>query len=241
MRCAAFIFKPLLSLAVAGLVAFTAQAHGPFDHSARVWVSDDNLEVTVTLGPEAAKIFLNDGPEQVRYAGHMESVFPLPASSAARLFEMKLGDTTLTPVKTTVRSDGLEYVFGFFYPRPAAGPLHFNARYLEETPKLTKGALVVVNENDTMLAGKVVSFENHQVDFALPAKAGDSPVVVSSGETNSTIATTSKLPAIAAVVAPSPADGKLLPGWIQGLFVLATLALALLVWLSLRMRNRTSR
>ena len=79
---------------------------------------EDHLEVTVTLGPEAAKVFLNNGPAEVLFSGHVENAFPLPPASAARLFEIKSGDAVLLPTKATVRSDGLEYNFGLFYPRP---------------------------------------------------------------------------------------------------------------------------
>ena len=167
------------------LLAPSLRAHGSFDHGARVWLWADNLEVTVTMGPEAAKVFLNQGPEEVRHAGHMEMVFPLPPESAARIFELKSGDTILTPLKTTVRSDGLEYVFGFIYPPTGSAPLHFNARYLNESPKLTKGALVVVNENDTMLVGKILSLEDHQIDFTPPAKTIAAVVGKNAVETNS--------------------------------------------------------
>ena len=180
-RPALFIAVLLASL----LLAPSLRAHGPFDHGARVWLWADNLEVTVTMGPEAAKVFLNQGPEEVRHAGHMEIVFPLPPESAARIFELKSGDTLLTPLKTTVRSDGLEYVFGFIYPPTGSAPLHFNARYLDESPKLTKGALVVVNENDTMLVGKILSLEDHQIDFTPPAKTIAAAVVKNTAETNS--------------------------------------------------------
>ena len=181
----ASIFKVLLALAIVSFIAITAHAHGPFDHNTRVWLWADNLEVTVTMGPEAAKVFLNQGPEEVRHAGHMEIVFPLPPESAARIFELKSGDTILTPLKTTVRSDGLEYVFGFIYPPTGSAPLHFNARYLDKSPKLTKGALVVVNENDTMLVGKILSLEDHQIDFTPPAKTIAAVVVKNATETNS--------------------------------------------------------
>ncbi len=160
-----FIFKIFLTLAIAGFITSSARAHNPFDHNARVWMFEDNVEVDVTLGTEAAKTFLDHGPEAVLRSGLMEVVFPFPAESAARMFELKAGDAVLVPVKTTVRSDGLEYVFGFFYARPAAGPLHLDARYLNEATKLTKGALAVVDENGNTLAGKILSFEDHQLDF----------------------------------------------------------------------------
>ena len=224
-------FKPTFFLSL--LVLACAQnifAHGPFDHGARVWLWADNLEVTVTMGPEAAKVFLNKGPEEVRHAGHMEIVFPLPVESAARIFELKSGDTILTPLKTTVRSDGLEYVFGFIYPRTDSWPLHFNARYLDESPKLTKGALVVVNENDTMLVGKILSLEDHQIDFTPPAKTIAAVVVKNATETNS-VNTNEAAVTVAPISVPPPvASSSFARNGARVIFALVILGVAFWLW-----------
>ena len=231
-----FLFRAALLLALLALVAATAMAHGPFDHNARVWVFEDHLEVTVTLGPEAAKIFLNDGPEAVLHSGLMEVAFPFPASSAARMFEIKSGDTILKPLKSDVRSDGLEYNFGLFYPRPESRTLSFTARYMSETPALTKGSLIVVDENGTALAGKVLSAENRLIEFTLPAKAGANPVVQNAVQTIAPKAA----PVVAATIPPPTPSGGVRPWWKLGVFAAAAVTLALLIGLSLRARQRPS-
>ena len=227
-----FVLRASLLLALPA----TARAHGPFDHNARVWVFEDHLEVTVTLGPEAAKIFLNDGPEEVLRSGQMEIAFPFPASSAARLFEIKSGDTVLKPLKSDVRSDGLEYNFGLFYPRPDSGTLSFTARYMSETPTLTKGSLVVVDENGSALAGKVLSADNRLIEFTLPAKAGANLVVQNAVQTIAPIAA----PAVAATIPPPAPSVGVRPRWRLGLITAAAVTLALLIGLSLRARQRPS-
>ena len=214
------------------LLAPSLRAHGPFDHGARVWLWADNLEVTVTMGPEAAKVFLNQGPEEVRHAGHMEIVFPLPPESAARIFELKSGDTILTPLKTTVRSDGLEYVFGFIYPPTGSAPLHFNTRYLDESPKLTKGALVVVNENETMLFGKILSLEDHQIDFTPPGKTVAAAVVKNAVKTNSVI--TNETPVVFAQIAVPSQPPVVAPSFarnaVRVIFALVILVAVFWLW-----------
>src|SRR4051812_8139658 len=96
-------------LAFAALLPALAHAHGAFDHNTRIWLFEDHLEVNVTLGPEAAKTFLTNGPAEVLRSGRMEVAFPFPLASATRLFQTESGDTMLEPLKATVRSDGLEY------------------------------------------------------------------------------------------------------------------------------------
>lgn len=238
-RYFSFTLRTGLLLAFTGFLPVPARAHGPFDHNARVWMLEDNLEVTVTLGPEAAKTFLTDGPAEVLRSGRMDLAFPLPPASAARLFEIKAGETLLSPVRATVRSDGLEYSFGLFYPRPANGPLQFIARYVGETPSLTKGSLVVVDENGTAVAGKVLSPENSSLEFTFSEKAGVAPTVKSEVIATAPTAINDLPTAVATVSGPPPAAG-LWPRWRLTLIAAVVMTVALLIGLSRRTRQRPS-
>ena len=121
-RLFSFPLRTFQLAVLGGLLPLLADAHGVFDHSSRVWFFADHLEAVVTLGPEVARPFLNDGPEEVLRSGRMEIAYLFPLKNAPRLFEIKSGGTILEPVKATVRSDGLEYSFTIFYPRPPDGP-----------------------------------------------------------------------------------------------------------------------
>ena len=105
-----------------------------------------------------------------------------------------------------------------------------------ETPTLTKGSLIVVDENGSALAGKVLSAENRLIEFTLPAKPGANPVVQNAVKT-----VAPKTATVAATTIPPPTPGVgLWPRWKLGLGAAATVTLALLIGLSLRARQRRS-
>ncbi len=169
-----------------GLLPMPVKAHGVFDHNARVWIFPDHLEVTIAMGTEAAKTFLNDGPPEVRRSGLMQIAYPYPAQNAPRLFEIKTGDTALTPTKSTVRSDGLEFDFELIYPRPDAGTLRLRATYLKELPHVAKGSLVVADEYSATLAAKLLGSADDTLEINLPGLAIASEAAVNLPETNAT-------------------------------------------------------
>ncbi|MFO1488547.1 MAG: HupE/UreJ family protein [Verrucomicrobiota bacterium] len=189
-------------MALAVFVPVAAPAHGAFDHNIRAWIFEDHLEVTVTLGPEAARVFLNHGPEAALHSGQMTVAYPLPAETAARLFEIQAGGTVLIPAKSTVRSDGIEFDFGIFYPRPAAGALRLDARYLAELPALAKGSMVVVDENGQVVAGKILSPTETSLEFSLtPGTGAPTKILV---VTNSTPAPGAAATGAVTVAEPAP-------------------------------------
>ena len=200
-------------LALLALWPATLHALGPFDHNTRVWVFDDHLDVTVTMGPEAAKIFLNHGPAEVLSSGHMEIAFPLPPASAARIFEIKTGDTVLAPQQTTVRSDGLDYIFGLFYTRPDVGTLRCTALYLGETATRAKGSLVVVDEAGSVLAAKILAPENNLIDFVLPPRAELVPVVQAEPATHPADPVTNEPSVVSAATSPAPKPPVVAPSF----------------------------
>ena len=193
-----FRFRTFQWLAWISLLPALAGAHGVFDHNTRVWFLADRLEAVVTLGPEAAKPFLTDGPAEVLRSGHMEIAFPFPLQNAPRLFEIKSGEAILEPVKATVRSDGLEYNFTLTYARPPAGPLRVRAVYVAGSEHLTKGALVACDENGTSFAAKMLSASEDALEVNPPVE----PAVVLAGQQPPETHPPAALPAVVAEVSP---------------------------------------
>ena len=200
-----FLCRALRLILLASLLPALAGAHGVFDHSSRVWFFEDHLEAVVTLGPEAAKPFLNDGPDGVLRSGQMAVAYPFPLQNAPRLFEIKSGGTVIEPLKANVRSDGLEYNFTLFYPRPPAGPLKARAVYMAGAAHLTKGALAACDENGTGFAAKMLSSSEDELEInppsVLPIGGTASIAAPQQLETSAPAA----LPATVAEVLPPPA------------------------------------
>lgn len=168
VRFFSIVRRALQLLALGGWLPAVAGAHGAFDHSTRVWVFADHLEVGIAMGPEAAKTFLNDGPPEVTRSGLMQIAYAYPAGNAARLFEIKSGNTALAPTKATVRSDGLEFDFELIYPRPAGGTLRLRAAYLNELHQAGKGSLAVADESGATLAARLLASGDDTLEITLP-------------------------------------------------------------------------
>ena len=204
-----FWFRTGWLLALAALLPVRVDAHGAFDHNARVWVFEDHLEATVTLGPEAAKTFLNNGPAEVLRSGQMQIAYPFPLPDAARLLELKSGYTPLAPLKANVRSDGLEFNFTLYYAAPNSGPLRVSAVYMMEIQQVGKGSLVVVDEAGNTLGAKLISSTDTALEVNLPgntapvAATADALEVKITNAPPTTIAQTSTLRA-------TPAFGEFL-------------------------------
>ncbi len=200
-RLLSFLRRIFQLATLLGWLPMLATAHGVFDHSARVWIFPDHLEVTIAMGTEAAKVFLNDGPPEVLRAGLMQIAYPFPAQNAPRLFEIKAAGNPLTPTKTTVRSDGLEFNFELIYPRPDGGVLHLRATYLNELQHVAKGSLVVADEYSATLAAKLLASGDDSLEITLPSPTAANETTASPVE----IAPVSPAPIAAAEKNPLPA------------------------------------
>jgi hypothetical protein len=164
VRCVPFICRALLALSLALLLPARAYAHGAFDNSVRIILRDESLEVMVTMGPQAAAMFLKDGPVEA-FRPRTRSRYPLPKETAARLCELKDNGKTLQATRMESFSDGLEVAFVAVYPRSMTGPLEFRARYYDGIPELKQGSVVLTDENGNQLGAALLSKETASADL----------------------------------------------------------------------------
>ena len=165
-----------LILIVVGLNAFfvspSAQAHAPFDSSARVIVLEQEIEATVTVGTGLAEQLLADsGGQSIPTAG----VGPgkvLPVELAGRFFELEANDQKIAATQLRVLSDGLEALFIVTYPRPTGEAFRLRAQFARHLPATNFCALVVADDNNQLLGSHIVKLGSETADFTLPKLPG---------------------------------------------------------------------
>lgn len=165
-----------LVLFAIGLKAFfvspPAQAHAPFDSSARVIVLEQEIEATVTVGTGLAEKLLDDsGGQSIPISG----VGPgkvLPVELADRFFEMEAHDKKIVATQLRVLSDGLEALFIVTYPRPTSEAFRLRAQFARQLPGSNFCALVVTDDNNQLLGSHIVKLGSETADFTLPKLPG---------------------------------------------------------------------
>ncbi len=149
-----------------------AQAHAPFDSSARVIVLEQEIEATVTVGTGLAEQLLADsGGQSIPTAG----VGPgkvLPVELAGRFFELEANDQKIAATQLRVLSDGLEALFIVTYPRPTGEAFRLRAQFARHLPATNFCALVVADDNNQLLGSHIVKSGSAVADFNLPKLPG---------------------------------------------------------------------
>jgi hypothetical protein len=168
VRCVPYTCRALLALLLTLLLPARACAHGAFDNSVRIILRDESLEVMVTMGPQAAAMFLKNGPVEALQP-RTGSSYPLPKETAARLCELKDNGKPLEATRKESFSDGLEVAFVAVYPRPRTGPLEFRARYYDGIPELKQGSVVLTDENGNQVGAALLSKETASAELPIPA------------------------------------------------------------------------
>jgi hypothetical protein len=164
-----FLFGALLW---AGLMPLPSGAHGPYDNSARLILHDDNLELVVTLGNEAAARFLKGGPTEALLSHGPSSVYPLAPEIAASLGSLTAAGAVLEAQQVAVHADGLEAAFTVKYPRPAAGPVSFHPGYFRGIEEMKPGLLEFMDENGNRLGAAVLNRGIATTELPWPSVAG---------------------------------------------------------------------
>jgi hypothetical protein len=174
-----FLFSPTLT-----------HAHGPFDHSARLIVSDTKLEFLVTLGADATRAFLTKagGAEaavlQILSQTTLTPASGLPAGLASRFFQGRVGEESLTPEHVSAITEGLETIFTVTFPRPPQGTLELEAIYFNGIEPMKQGSFVALDEHDQILGAALLSRAMNSIQFPLPEKITASPPPQSPLETD---------------------------------------------------------
>jgi hypothetical protein len=162
-------------IAAIAFYASFAFAHGPLDHSARLTLMGDTMELGVTLGPDLTQRALQHaGLPATQVTELMASRGPsghgtVSEAAAAALVSLQADGRTLSPARAIVMTDGLEYLFILMFPRPSGQALTLKAKYLEavETPE---GGLEVVQDGAGRLSFETLSHSRTTVELTLPTQ-----------------------------------------------------------------------
>jgi hypothetical protein len=171
---AVFMLNRWIIAAIAFYTSF-AFAHGPLDHSARLTLMGDTMELGVTLGPDLTQRALQHaGLTATHVSELMASRGPsghgiVSEAAVAALVSLQADGRALNPARAIVMTDGTEYLFILMFPRPAGQALTMKAKYLEavETPA---GGLEVVQEGAGRLSFEALSHSRTTVDLTLPTQ-----------------------------------------------------------------------
>jgi|GEM_PF-6425607 hypothetical protein len=154
---------------------FNARAHGPFDHSARLIVQENQIELNVILGIEAARSLLKDHPDALLQRGP-GSQFPLPPEVADRIGELVDGENALNPRSIHIHADAIEAGISILFERPNSARLEFRPKYLSLLSKLQPGVLEVTDENGNRLGAGVISSGGDPISVSLPGTVAGTEV-----------------------------------------------------------------
>ncbi len=170
-----FPFSPLLLFLL--LFTLTARAHGPFDNSSHLIVSDDALELSVTMGMDGSRQFLlNAGLSEAEATTALtvrgpSSTSPLSVDLAPKFFEVNADGKILAARSVSVMTDGLEANFILTYPRPASGGLALRALYFNGIEAMRPGSFIATDENRNGLGAAKLTRANPGVEIKLPGSA----------------------------------------------------------------------
>lgn len=147
--------------------AVSANAHGPFDQSARVILQEGALELNVTLGAEAAGLLLRDYPDALLYRGPTAQ-FSLPAEVASRLGTVSIDGTPLIPKSISIHAEQLESAISVVYERPQSGRLRFTPAYFTTSERLTPGVIEFTDDNGNRLGVAALTHRQEPAEIQLP-------------------------------------------------------------------------
>lgn len=152
------------------LLATVARAHDPYESWASASVHAERLTLTVTMA-QATALRLVD-PAQKERAITMENfaaLKPRLMRAATSLFVLTSARKSLAAQKAEVElTEEKDIVFTLAYPRPAAGPLHFRAAFLQKLGQDYGGILEVLEGTSKDLGWEKLSFEHPSFEVKLP-------------------------------------------------------------------------
>ena len=158
----------LFSCIIVVLSAISVRAHSPFDCNARITVTEQSIEATVTVGTDlAAQLIKDSGVTSLPRSGVGTGMI-LPAELANRFFEIESSGNQINASSVRVLSDGLEALFVVTFPRPTSPDIRLHARFAKQLPASSFSALIVTDDNNQMLGSHIVKLGSETLEFSLP-------------------------------------------------------------------------
>ena len=168
--------KKLLAITLFSIVLSVA-AHDPFDGSTRMMVIDEDMEVTITLGADAARQIFRAAycsEEQVDYfvrARGPHTLLDLPSSVTEHLLRIDSSGELCVPKSSTVLSDGQEIIFTLMYSRPSARSLEVRVVFYDEVSQMRQGSFVAYDDKGNQLGAALLSRASVKAEVLLPPQA----------------------------------------------------------------------
>ncbi len=154
----------LLVLLLLAACAGRVLAHNPMTSWAVARLHADRIELEVELSAESAWALAggaSDSPPDVA------SALPRLKGLAPSLYKISSGGRELTPSSADVElreEDGVGFLL--VYPRPADGPLRFDAAFLKKLPADHRTALTLKNADDKVLRTEVLTAASESLEAA---------------------------------------------------------------------------
>ena len=154
-------------IAVALLWAVALRAHDAMSSSAVAQLTPTRLELTVDLGAEAAWLFLGESLDQ---APDIDRSMDRLKAQAGKVYLLSWQGKEMKPRETSLsqRDDG-GVAFKFVFDAPAgSGKLRFEALYLKRMAEGHLTVFTLVDADDNVLNGEILSPRQMSAEFTLP-------------------------------------------------------------------------
>jgi len=154
-----------------------ARAHDPFDATTHVVVFDERIEVTITLGYDAARAWVDllelppaEASRMTRAGGR--DLIDLPPAAASWLFQLVADGAPLQAQSLVAAPHNVEIPFRIIYPRPASSDLRLRASYFDRIEYMRAGTVTVLTPQSRLLGSALVSRDRPEASLPLVLPAG---------------------------------------------------------------------
>jgi hypothetical protein len=164
-RALAGILLCFLSFAIDSDSAF---GYSPSGSTAEVRLYADHIQLSVKMDLESAWIAMGGSPDTPpNFAGSM----PQAQKYAGEVLRLSVAGRDLPPSETAADFRDAEggIVFLATFPRPAVGPLRFDAPHLKRLPTHYRATLVMFDETNKRAGTATMDAAKPWVDMPLPA------------------------------------------------------------------------
>ena len=130
----------------------------------------DRLELRLEMAAESAWRVLGGAPDSPPdVAGHLAQL----KTCAANVYHVSAGGHALAPLQAdpVFSDEDGSVVFSLVFPRPTAGPVHFDASYLKRLPADHRATLTLRDEGNKLVRSELVNATKTAVDISLPGSA----------------------------------------------------------------------
>lgn len=161
------------------MAAAPARAHDPFDGGIELVVFKEKIEVTVTLGYDAARALLrgaqlpHEDIARITRNAPTRALVPLPLTIAPGLFRLTALSQPVAPTALLALPGETESVFILIYPRPEADQVVVQAPFVATIEHMHPTMLIVTNQRRIMLGTALLSASMPSVQASLTRPAAN--------------------------------------------------------------------